>query len=69
MLEVNSRSFPPKNEFLRLISHIDLLMALKIVSILVIIARHVPWANLLCLGVRKRHRVKISRHYRKQNEQ
>ena len=55
MLEANSRSFPPKNVFLRLISHIDLLMALKMVTILVIIARHVPWANLLCLGVRKLH--------------
>ena len=27
-------------------------MALKMVTILVIIARHVPWVNLLCLGLR-----------------
>ena len=41
MLEVNSRSFQPKNVFLRLISDIGLLMALKMVTILVIIGRHV----------------------------
>ena len=55
LLEVNSRTFQPKNVFLRLISNIVLLMALKMVTILVIIARHVPWVNLLCLGVRKLH--------------
>ena len=55
MLEVNSRTFQPKNVFLWLISDIVLLMALKMVTISVIIARHVPWVNLLCLGVRKLH--------------
>ena len=65
LLEVNSRTFQPKNVFLRLISDIVLLMALKMVTILVIIAR----VNLLCLGVRKLHLDKISRYYTKQNEQ
>ena len=53
LLEVNSMTFQPKNVFLRLISDIVLLMALKMITILVIIARHVPWVNLLCLGLRK----------------
>ena len=48
-------TFQPKNVFLRLISHIVLLRALKMVNILVIIARHVPYVNLLCLGLRKLH--------------
>ena len=39
LLEVNSRTVQPKNVFLRLISDIVLLMALKMVTILVIIAR------------------------------
>ncbi len=58
LLEVNSRTFrtfQPKNVFLRLISDIVLLVALKMVTIVVIIARHVPWVNLLCFGVRKLH--------------
>ena len=55
MLEVNLRAFQPTNVFLRLISDIVLLMALKMVTILVIIARHVPWVNLLYLGVRELH--------------
>ena len=46
-------TFQPKNVFLRLISDIILLMALKMITILAIIARHVPWVNLLCLGLRK----------------
>ena len=46
-------TFQPKKLFLRLISDIVLLMALKMIAILVIIARHVPWVNLLCLGLRK----------------
>ena len=45
LLEVNSRTFQPKNVLLQLISDIVLLMALKMVTILVIIARHVPWVN------------------------
>ena len=52
MLEVISRTFQPKHVLLGLISDIVLLMALKMVTILVTIARHVPWVNLLCLGVR-----------------
>ena len=55
MLEVNSRTFQPKNIFVRLIADIVLLVALKMVTILVITARHVPWVNVLCLGVRKLH--------------
>ncbi len=55
MLEANSRTFQPKNVFLGLISDIVLLMGLKMVTILVIITRHIPWVNLLCLGVRKLH--------------
>ena len=43
----------PKNVFLRLISDNVWLVALKMVTIVVIIARHVPWVNLLCFGVRK----------------
>ena len=46
-------TFQPKNVFLRLISDNVWLVALKMVTIVVIIARNVPWVNLLCLGVRK----------------
>ena len=46
-------TFQPKNVFLRLISDNLWLVALKMVTIVVIIARHVQWVNLLCLGVRK----------------
>ena len=50
--------------------YIVLMMALKmVVTIVVIIARHVPWVNLLCFGVWKLHWDKISRRYTKQNEQ
>ena len=48
-------TFQPKNVFLRLISDIVLLMALNMITILVIIARNVPWVNLLCLRLRKLH--------------
>ena len=40
-------TFQPKNVFLRLISDNVWLVALKMVTIVVIIARHVPWVNLL----------------------
>ena len=56
LLEVNSRTFrtfQPKHVFLRLISDNVWLVALKMVTIVVIIARHVPWVDLLCFGVRK----------------
>ena len=46
-------TFQPKKIFLRLISDNVWLVALKMVTIVVIIARHVPWVNLLCFGVRK----------------
>ena len=46
-------TFQPKNVFLRLISDNVWLVALKMVTIVVIIARHVPWVNLLCFRVRK----------------
>ena len=46
-------TFQPKNVFLRLISDNVWLVALKMVTIMVIIARHVPWVNLLCVGVLK----------------
>ena len=46
-------TFQPKNVFLRLISDNVWLVALKMVTIVVIIARHVPWVNLLCFGERK----------------
>ena len=46
-------TFQPKNIFLRLISDNVWLVALKMVTIVVIIARHVPWVNLLYFGVRK----------------
>ena len=47
-------TFQPKNVFLRLISDNVWLVALKLmVTIVVIIARHVQWVNLLCFGVRK----------------
>ena len=62
-------TFQPKNVFLRLISENVWLVALKMVTIVVTIARHVPWVNLLCFGVRKLFRDNISRHYTKQNEQ
>ena len=55
--------FSPKMYF-RLISDNVLLVALKMVTIVVIIARHVPWVNLLCFGGRKLHRDNVSRHYR-----
>ena len=55
LLKVNLRTFQPKDVFLRLISDIVLLMALKMVTILVIIAMHVLWVNWLCLGQRKLH--------------
>ena len=45
-------TFQPKNVFLRLISDNVWLVALKMVTIVVIMARHVPWVNLLCFGVR-----------------
>ena len=53
LLEVNSMTFQPKNVFLRLISDNVWLVALKMVTIMVIIARHIQWINLLCFGVRK----------------
>ena len=46
-------TFQPKNVFLLLISDNVWLVALKIVTIVVIIARHVPCVNLLCFGVQK----------------
>ena len=41
-------TFQPKNLFLRLISDNVWLVALKMVTIVVIIARHVPWVNSNC---------------------
>ena len=46
-------TFQPNNVFLRLISDNVWLVALKMVTIVVIIAGHLPWVNLLCFGVRK----------------
>ena len=46
-------TFQPKNVFVRLISDNVWLVALKMVTIVVIIARHVPWVDVLCFSVRK----------------
>ena len=46
-------TFQPKNLFSRLISDNVWLVALEMVTIVVIIARHVQWVNLLCFGVLK----------------